>query len=110
MLTGGADADVFVFSAAGGAGNVDQITDFNVADDTIWLDNAIFTLIGADGALSASQFVIGAAAATINQHVVYDDNTGFLYYDANGSTAGGVTQIATLTAHLALTNADFLVI
>jgi Ca2+-binding RTX toxin-like protein len=42
MLTGGAGRDSFVFNAALGAANVDTITDFSVADDTIRLDDSIF--------------------------------------------------------------------
>ena len=43
-LTGGAGSDYFVFNTAPNASsNIDTITDFNVADDTILLENSIFT-------------------------------------------------------------------
>ena len=48
-LHGLAGADNFAFTTALGNGNVDAIADFSVADDTIQLDDAIFTAIGADG-------------------------------------------------------------
>ncbi len=37
MLTGGLGADTFVFRDALGVSNIDTITDFNVAQDTIRL-------------------------------------------------------------------------
>ncbi len=46
-----------------GASNVDTISDFNVAQDTIQADNAIFTGLGGAGALAASAFHIGAGSA-----------------------------------------------
>src|SRR6185436_15648027 len=46
-LTGGLGQDLFVFAAAPGSGNVDQITDFVSATDKLSFDNGIFTAIGA---------------------------------------------------------------
>lgn len=110
VLTGGAGADAFVFDVARVATNTDTITDFSVADDTIHLDNAIFTQLGAEGALNASMFRIGGSPADPNDYLFYNSATGALYYDANGSSAGGAFRIATLAPGLALTAADFLVI
>ena len=42
--------------------------------------------------------------------IIYETDTGKLFFDANGSAAGGKTQFATLDPGLALTNADFVVI
>ena len=41
---------------------------------------------------------------------IYNNATGALLYDANGNGAGAAVQIATLSAGLAVTNADFVVI
>jgi Ca2+-binding RTX toxin-like protein len=106
-LTGDEGADTFVFAAALGAGNIDAITDFNVADDTIELDVTIFTGISI-GALAVEAFVIGTAAADGNDRIIYDPTTGALYYDADGDGAGAAVQFATLGTGLALTNNDFL--
>jgi Ca2+-binding RTX toxin-like protein len=111
VLTGGAGRDAFGFNTALGAASVDQITDFTVADDTIRLENAIFTALTSTGVLSAANFRVGAAAADADDRVIYDNGSGALYYDADG--AGGIAQVqfATLTSHPgAVTNADFLII
>jgi serralysin len=60
--------------------------------------------------LAADAFRVGGAAADATDRIVYNSNTGALLFDANGSAAGGVVQFATLAAHLALTNNDFLII
>ena len=41
---------------------------------------------------------------------IYDTDGGQLYYDSNGSAAGGAVKIAQLKAGLALTYKDFIVI
>ena len=105
-LTGGAGHDIFQLKNS----SKDTITDFSVFDDTIQLENSVFTQLTATGVLSADNFKIGAAAADANDYVIYNSNTGALYYDANGSDAGGATQIAVLGIDLALTHADFFVI
>lgn len=110
VLTGSAGQDAFVFDVAAIAGNADTIVDFNVIDDTIQLDNAIFTQLGAAGALTASMFRIGAAPADPNDYLIYNSATGTLSYDSNGNVAGGAVLIATLASGLALTAEDFLVI
>ena len=110
LLTGGAGLDTFIFNTAlNTATNRDTITDFSVADDTIRLENAIFTAIGPVGTLAAAAFHIGAAATTAAHRIIYNSATGTLTYDSNGSAAGGATQFAILDTGLALTNADFLI-
>ena len=52
MLTGGTGQDTFAFDTAYASGNVDTITDFYAADDALYLDNAVFTKLGA-GSLSS---------------------------------------------------------
>ena len=60
-LIGGLGSDTFVFDAALNAlTNNDVITDFNVVDDTIRLENAIFTKFTTTGAIAADRFVSGA--------------------------------------------------
>jgi serralysin len=110
VLTGGAGKDAFIFNTTPGAGNVDTITDFNVADDTMHIDNAWFLGVGGNGTLSSRAFVFGTAAADKYDRIIYDDATGALYFDADGNGAGAQVQFAQLDAHLALTNRDFLIV
>jgi Ca2+-binding RTX toxin-like protein len=121
LLNGGAGADVlrgnagndsFVFNTALGQGNVDTITDYNVAADTIRLENAVFSAIAGTGVLTAAQFVKNTSglAQGLDDRIVYETDTGGLFYDSNGSAAGGSSQFATLAANLGITNADFFVV
>lgn len=110
-LTGAGGADAFLFTTAPGPSNVDVITDFNVSsNDTIRLDNAIYTALGATGMLAASAFVVGAAAADANDRIIYNSANGALLYDSDGTGAAAAVQFATLTSGLALTNTDIIVI
>lgn len=110
-LTGGAGLDSFVFNTALGGANIDRITDYNVAADTIRLENGVFTGLGAaTGVMASGKFFAGTAAHDADDRIIYNANTGALIYDSNGNAAGGAVQIATLTANLALTNADFVII
>ena len=104
-LTGGAGHDTFQLKNS----SKDTITDFLVGDDTIQLANSVFTQLTTAGVLNEGNFNIGAAADS-NDYVIYDSDTGALYYDANGSDMGGATQIAVLGTGLALTHVDFFVI
>lgn len=110
-LTGGAGEDSFRFSTALGNGNVDWIKDFNVADDTILLDNLIFTNLGNDGALALGAFFKSASgvAHDADDRIIYDTDSGVLSYDADGSGQGAAVQFAQLSAHLNLSAADFMV-
>jgi Ca2+-binding RTX toxin-like protein len=113
VLTGGAGADTFVFSNTAAAGNADTITDFSAAEgDTFNLTQAFFSGAGPVGALSASAFHIGtsAAAGHSEQHIIYDDNTGKIFYDADG--AGGAAQqlFFTVNPHTALTEHQFVLV
>jgi len=110
ILTGEAGADSFRFTSTLGSGNVDTITDFSVLDDTIQLDDAIFSAAGALGTLTSGAFWTGSAAHDADDRIVYDATTGALYYDADGNGAGAAVQFATTGSGLALTNADFALI
>ncbi|MCC6984658.1 MAG: hypothetical protein IT535_15445 [Bauldia sp.] len=109
ILTGGAGRDTFVFSTALSSGNVDQIADFSVADDTIHLDDAAFKALKA-GALSQAAFWTGAAAHDADDRIIYNAKTGALLYDADGNGRGAAVQFATVSPNLALTHADFYVV
>ncbi len=111
-LKGDGGSDSFVFRDALGASNIDTIKDFNIADDTIRLENSIFSGITGTGTLTAAQFVANTSgtATDSSDHVIYETDTGKLFYDSNGNAAGGATQFALLSPDLALTHADFFII
>jgi Ca2+-binding RTX toxin-like protein len=114
-LTGGTGNDFFVFDAAPGATNVERITDFASAPDQLQFENAIFTAIGAAGTFAAGDGRFWAAAGATSGHdandrVVYNTSTGSLYYDANGSGAGGSQLIATFQANPTIAATDITVI
>ncbi len=112
-LTGGAGADRFVFDTALNAvRNVDKIKDFRHGVDEIALDNAIFRALGAAGDLAAFKFkVIGTGAnADANDRIIYDVRNDTLWYDTNGSGAGGRTAIATFENNPVLSVGDFLIV
>jgi serralysin len=112
-ISTGAGSDIVMFETApSSATNFDDITDFSVPLDTIWMKKSIFTGLGALGTLTADQFkTIGIAGASVDasDRVIYDRSTGFLYYDMNGSAAGGAAKIAEMATGLIVTNADFFV-
>lgn len=106
-LTGGRGNDVFKFTTKG---HVDIITDFNVTNDTIQLENAVFKSLTATGMLAASQFKLGTKALDANDFIIYNKATGALLYDADGNGGGGAVQITTVGTGLNMTNADIVVI
>jgi len=106
-LTGGTGSDMFRFIAKD---NIDKIVDYIVVDDTIQLEDSIFTALTTIGTLAANNFIIGTSAVDSNDFIVYNTATGALLYDADGNGAVAAVQIATLAGGLALTNTDFVVI
>jgi Ca2+-binding RTX toxin-like protein len=109
-LIGGAGQDAFLFNTALSAStNVDQLPDFLPVDDTLRLENAVFTALTSTGTLAATAFGVGPAATTAAQRILYDPATGALYYDPDGNGATASVRFATLTTKPTLTNADFVV-
>lgn len=112
-LRGDGGSDTFVFNTALNAlNNVDFIEDFDVADDTISLENAIFKALGATGTLSAAEFASNTSglATSADHRIIYERDTGELYYDSNGSGIGGAVLFAILTKNLGLTATDFTIV
>lgn len=116
-LTGGSGRDVFVFdSTPNTTTNRDTLTDFSVTDDTLQFSKAIFAALAGSGSLPSTQFRSGAgivSAADSDDRFVYNNSTGALYYDADGtgsSQAVVVAVIGTTGARPALTAADIEII
>jgi serralysin len=94
------------------SGNVDLIDDFNVTYDAIELDNAIFTRFTSNGAISSSMFVSNTTglARDANDFLIYERDSGDLFYDSNGSASGGRILFAELDPNLSLTYRDFVIV
>jgi Ca2+-binding RTX toxin-like protein len=109
VMSGGGGSDTFGFTTSLVSGNIDTITDFSVVADKIRLTHTIFNAIAGTGTLSAAQFAANASgtAQDANDHIIYETDTGKLFYDSNGSAAGGSVQFAKLSSGLALTANDF---
>jgi Ca2+-binding RTX toxin-like protein len=112
-LSGGAGADYFCFETAlNAATNVDRISDFSVADDTVALRASTFGYLGVfDGqlGLDAKHFRSGAAAADAGDRIIHNRATGSILFDSDGVGGAAAVQFASVTAGLVLTNEDFFV-
>jgi Ca2+-binding RTX toxin-like protein len=110
-LSGGTGADQFVFNAALSATtNHDNILAFSVADDTIVLDQSIFTHLTTLGTLDDTAFFTGAAAHDADDRIIYNSASGNIYYDPDGTGSAAAILFAHVTAGTALTHSDFLVV
>jgi Ca2+-binding RTX toxin-like protein len=113
-LTGGLGRDVFVFDVALSAKkNVDQIIGFDVVEDIFHLDDKIFKKIGAAGDLADTAFAANLSGKAEDKfdRIVYETDTGKLFFDADGSgkKSSGIL-FATIDKNLDLTADDFFVI
>lgn len=111
QLFGGNGADRFVFDTKLGAGNVDAI-DFNHAQgDVIALKLTIFGALKPTQTwgIEESAFHIGKAAHDSNDRIVYDQETGALYYDRDGNGAAAAVKFAALQPGTDLHHSDFMI-
>ncbi len=111
-LIGGAGRDIFVFSSLLNAStNVDTISDFRAADDTIYLEARVFQVLSVGG-LAATAFKSNqtGTAEDAGDRIIYNSTTGALLYDADGIGATAAIRFATVTGAPSITAADFLVI
>lgn len=111
VLTGGVGQDFFVFNTKLGTAttdrkvNFDKILDFNIADDTILLENAIFKKLGKGTPakpvkLNAKFFKLSTQKQDKDDYVIYDKKKGILSYDADGSGAGKAVEFASVSKNL----------
>jgi Ca2+-binding RTX toxin-like protein len=110
LLFGFAGADTFAFTVSADQGDIDTIGDFLAGTDKIGLDDSTFAGIGTPGAFNANAFRVGTVAADADDRIIYDQATGRLFYDSDGSGSGAAYHFATLTGTPVLAASDFAVI
>jgi Ca2+-binding RTX toxin-like protein len=119
-LYGETGQDTFVFDAKLGTSktdrtvNFDTVGDFNVRNDSFYLDNAVFRKLGKGTPdkpvqLKKAFFTVGTEAEDKNDYLIYNKSTGVLSYDADGYGSGKAVEFAKVKPGLALTNKDFFV-
>jgi Ca2+-binding RTX toxin-like protein len=104
-LIGGSGRDRFVFWEYSGT-HADKIEDFEHGNDRIVLDHDPFFAL-AVGNVDASNFVLGKYAKDANDHLIYDRESGKLYYDADGLGGASRSLVATFLNKPVLTASDF---
>jgi Ca2+-binding RTX toxin-like protein len=108
LLEGGSGADRFFFNTnLDAATNVDSILDFGDGNDSILLDRGVFTKIAA-GTLGADAFNDSGSAQDAEDRIIYDQDTGRIFYDEDGSGGAAAVLFARVDAGTELTNADFI--
>jgi Ca2+-binding RTX toxin-like protein len=110
-LIGGSGYDQFIFNTALSETNIDNLYQYSATHDTILLENAIFTALGSPGTFAAGALNLGTVATDADDRIIYNADTGALFYDADGVGGVAAVQFATLTGVTGvITNADFLII
>lgn len=97
VLKGQAGDDSFVFDRVINGGNIDRIIDFETIagdDDTLVFKASILDGTVAKGVLSEDAFVAGNTAADATDRFIFDQSAGRLWFDADGSGAGGQLLLA----------------
>jgi len=112
VLKGGRGRDTFVFNSKLSKSNIDKIVDFRVKDDTIQLSRTIFKKLtfedkGQYKVLSEASFCKARKAQDADDRIIYDNRSGRLYYDEDGTGDVKPVLFARLAKGLKLTEADF---
>jgi len=115
QLSGGSGQDSYVFREYGAA-NADTLANFDGNGwDNLRFDGAAFGALGGSGRFAASDARFYAAAGASGGHdaddrLVYDTNSGHLYYDVDGSGAAAAQLVANLPTGSTLVASDIWVI
>ena len=110
-LFAGSHADKFVFDTTlNAATNVDRVHHFDPGTDKLFLDQSVFTSLAGPGTLPAGEFHKGHHAADGDDYIIYNPDTGSLYYDPDGNGSAHKVQFAQLDTGLHLHADSFAVI
>jgi Ca2+-binding RTX toxin-like protein len=113
-LEGAAGNDRYTFTVSPGTANADTVVGFVSGMDSIVLDASAHLNIGPSGSFSSgdNRFASGPglnSSQSLSTRVIYNTTTGQLWYDPDGSQAGGPQLIATLQGAPALSATDIVV-
>lgn len=110
LLKGLGGKDAFLFDTAPGPGNVDHIASFVAIDDTIRLESAIYKKIGL-GVLAPTKFKdLTTGPADAGDRILYNSDSGALFYDRDGSGAAGRVLFAVIDNDPVLKASDFVIV
>ena len=121
-LDGGASADTFIFAAAPGVANADEVIGFfsgpahtiDEPGDKLVLDGTVHANSGPSGNFTADDarfwFSGTGTAHDADDRVIYNTSNGQLWYDADGSGGGAAQLIATLQGAPSLAATDIAII
>jgi hypothetical protein len=111
LVTGGSDADQFVFSRKfAKKKDAATIADCTPIDDSIGLSKGLFKGIGKVGPLKEKFFASGKKAGDQNDRIIYDSDTGIGRYDKDGKGGTKAKIFAVLTGAPDVDAGDFIVL
>ncbi len=108
MLFGKEGNDLFVLN--GDSGDIDTIFDFASGEDHLQLSGEIFAGL-VEGELDEDLFAANATGSAVDadDRILYNTNTGALFYDADGNGDGAAVQLGLLTNREEVQATDILV-
>jgi hypothetical protein len=100
LLSGGSGSDIFGFEGFSTDG-IDTIKDFEITRDFIVVDvnsGSLYANAGLtpDATITADQFRLGTAAVDASDRFIYDETSGQLFFDPDGTGSAPQIQFATL--------------
>ena len=109
-LVGGLGRDAFEFHSKLSKSNIDVISDFSHKDDRFELAPSIFKTSGQSiSYIKSSEFWKGTKAHDANDRIIYNNKTGVIYYDPDGTGAKEALAFAKVKAGTKLTHSDFFI-
>ncbi len=110
-LVGGTETDTFVFTDSPATGGFDRTADFLTGIDIIEIDASMFGGgLVAGGAVQLVANATPSSSGVVGGVFLYDTDTGFLSWDADGEGAGAAALFFRLQNLPALDAGDFLVV
>ncbi len=112
-LNGGAGADYFVFSTKPSLLNADLVQDFTTNEDKIQLNSKVFTRLKSVSSIDTvfhSTSSLQPQPPSSTNYLIYENDLGRLYYDADGGGKNAPLLIATILPTTSLSYSDIIVL